>query len=216
MRTPAAFLGAFALLGVHASIVAAQSAPPGAPPAGVQLQLQAGVPFSRFLVSGDDTPGNVYGNLRGQNLQVRLSRHVVSATSGWLEGGNARRGSRLNAPGEATVDLRVNWWELGGGLNVALRCVSDVCPSVDGGAVIARKRAALLRETSQGRLLGGIPIARYEGSAIVGLRLAVPRLRGLALTLRHQEGFTDLRPDLEGTTVRSRTQTIGIGFPLGQ
>ncbi len=188
-------------------------AAPGAPPPGLVVHFQTGLPFSRF-VPDETQPSEQYSALRSTNLHVRASHHLISATSAWLEVGSTGRGSRYRFEGEPELDLKVTWWELGAGANVALRCIRAVCPSVDVGAVVARKRDAVQRETATGRPLGLIPLQRYEGSALAGVRLAVPRWRNIALVLRHQEGFTNLLPDDAGARVRSRAQSVGVSLPL--
>jgi hypothetical protein len=215
LRLPPLLAAAAALcLSLAPARAHAQAAAPGAPPPGLVVLFQTGLPFSRFVP--DDGTSDAYSALRATELHLRASQHVLSATSVWLEVGSTGRGSRFRAADAPEIDLKVTWWELGGGANVALRCFGAVCPSVDVGAVMARKRDAVQRETSTGRPLGLIPVRRYEGSALAGVRLAVPRWRNIALVLRHQEGFTNLLPVDVGVRVRSRSQSIGVSLPLTQ
>ncbi len=214
-RALSTLAGAAALCVSFAPARLPAQAAPGAPPAGLVVHFQTGLPFSRF-VADETQPGDSYSALRATQLHLRASQHVISATSLWLEAGSTGRGSRFRNGDSPEIDLKVTWWELGGGANVALRCIRAVCPSVDVGAVLARKRDAVQRETSTGRPIGLLPVRRYEGSALAGVRLAVPRWRNIALVLRHQEGFTNLLPDDVGARVRSRAQSIGISLPLTQ
>lgn len=189
---------------------------PGAPPPGFTLAVQFGFPFSRFSAS-PATTGETYGSLRGRNaIQVRGAYHLAGAVSAWAEAGTTDRGSRLRLEGAPSFDVSVKRWELLGGLNVALRCLGPVCPSVDVGASIGRRREAVVRETESRRLVGTTPVALYEGSAVAGVRLAARRWPQIGLVVRHHEGFTNIRPDLEDTRIRSRAQFVGLSLALGR
>ncbi|MCU0618243.1 MAG: hypothetical protein MUD17_14320 [Gemmatimonadaceae bacterium] len=187
----------------------------GAPRTGLQLAIQLGLPFTTYR----ETPvveGQEYTTVRGRSaFHVRASYHVLGATSVWLEGGQSERGSGVQLNGENAFDIRVNRWELLTGANVALRCLGPVCPSVDIGAGAARRREATLREPGSRRIVGTTDVALTEISAIAGVRLAARRWPQFALVLRHEEGLTDLRPDLANATVKSRSQYLGVSLLLG-
>lgn len=187
----------------------------GAPRAGLQLAIQLGLPFTSFR----ETPtveGQTYTTVRGRSaFHVRASYHLLGATSVWLEGGQSERGSGVQLNGEDAFDIRVNRWELIAGANVALRCLGPVCPSVDVGAGAARRRDATLREPGSRRIVGTTDVALTEISAVAGVRLAARRWPQFALVLRHEEGLTDLRRDLQNATVKSRSQYLGVSLLLG-
>ena len=190
---------------------------PGAPPPGLTVLLQIGLPFSRFVAS-PDLADQTFGTLRGrQAIHLRASYHVTGAISGFLEGGASERGSQLlGGSGQQDVDLSVKWWDLIGGANVALRCVGPVCPSVDVGAGVARRREAVVRLSSSRQIVGTSPVTLYEGSAIAAVRVAARRWPHIALVLRHQEGLTDIRPDLEDSRIRTRSQLVALSLAFGR
>lgn len=184
----------------------------GAPRPGLRLAFQPAFTFARF--TGDASEETSFGARRGNSLTVRGSYLLLGAVSGYVEAGTSERGSTVRVAGERTgLDVRAGWWELGGGVNVALRCIALVCPSIDLGGVFARSREAIIRDDATGRPLGTLPIARYEHSVTAGLRLAVPKLRGIALVLRHQEGLSNLARD-ERDAFRSRSQLLQVALPL--
>lgn len=192
-------------------VLAAQGQVPGAPKPGLRLYFQPAFTFAQFTADDEETVN--YSVRRGNSLTVRASYFLLGAVSGYAELGSSGRGSRVRVPGESgEVDVRANWWDLGGGLNVALRCLGRVCPSVDVGGVVARSREALLRDASTGRPLSTLPIARYEYSASAGLRLLVPTLSGVAVVIRHQEGLSNLARDRDA--FRSRAQVLQLVLPL--
>lgn len=189
---------------------------PGAPPPGLSVSLQIGLPFSHFVESAP-VDGASYGTLRGrQAIHLRGSYHLSGAVSGWLEGGASERGSRLEQAGNEDLDLSVKWWDLLGGANLALRCVGPVCPSVDVGAGVARRREAVVRRSGSRQIVGTSPFTLYEGSVVAALRLAARRWPHVSLVLRHQEGLTDVRPDLDETSIRTRSQLIALSLAFGR
>ena len=189
---------------------------PGAPPPGLSVSLQIGLPFSRFVESASAADDS-YGVLRGrQAIHLRGSYHLVGAVSGFLEGGASERGSRLEQTGVEDLDLSVKWWDLIGGANIALRCVGPVCPSLDVGAGVARRREAIVRRSGSRQIIGTSPFTLYEGSAVAAVRLAARRWPHVSLVLRHQEGLTDVRPDLESTSIRTRSQLVALSLAFGR
>lgn len=187
----------------------------GAPSAGFQLAIQLGLPFTTFR-DAPTVEGQTYSTARGRSaFHVRGSYHVLGATSVWLEAGQSERATGVQADGDNVFDIRVNRWELLTGVNVALRCLGPVCPSVDVGAGAARRRDATLREPGSRRIVGSTDLALTELSAVAGVRLAARRWPQFALVLRHEEGLTDLRPDLQNATVKSRSQYLGVSLQLG-
>jgi len=192
-------------------VVAAGAQAAGAPRPGLRLAFQPAFTFARFTADESETVD--YSARRGTSLTVRGSYLLLGAVSGYVEVGSSGRGSQVRVPGDdGVVDVRTNWWDLGGGLNVALRCVGPVCPSLDVGGVLARNREALLRNAATGRPLATLPIARYEHSVSAGLRLVMPRFSGVAVVIRHQEGLSDLARDRE--SFRSRAQVLQLALPL--
>lgn len=202
--------GALVLTALLLPVATAQTQGSGAPRPGIRLALQPALTFARF--TGTEAEATTYGARRGTSLTVRGSYLLFSAMSGYVELGSSGRGATVSVVGANTVDVRTSWWDLGGGVNVALRCIGLVCPSIDVGGVFSRSREAIIRDDATGRPLGTLPIARYEHSLSAGLRLVVPRLRGLALVLRHQEGLSDLAVDRDA--FRSRTQVLQLALPL--
>lgn len=193
-------------------VAAAHSQDAGTPRPGLRLSFQPAFTFAQF--TGDASDETTYGSRRGTSLTIRGSVLLLRAVSGYVEVGTSGRGSTVRTEGESTVlNVRADWWDVGGGVNVALRCIGVVCPSIDLGGVFARSREAIIRDDATGRPLGTLPIARYEHSVSAGVRLVMPQLRGIALVLRHQEGLSNLARD-ERDPFRSRTQFLQLSLPL--
>jgi hypothetical protein len=210
LRRAACGVAALAALLLPVTAASAQNA--GAPRPGLRLSFQPAFTFSQF--TGEESEQASYSRRRGNSLAIRGSYLLFGAVSGYVEVGPSGRGSIVRVPEESTVlDVRADWWDLGGGVNVALRCIGQVCPSLDLGGVFARSREAIIRDDATGRPLGTLPIARYEHSLSAGVRLVVPKLRGIALVLRHQEGLSNLARD-EREAFRSRSQLLQVALPL--
>jgi len=192
-------------------IAAAHSQDAGTPRPGLRLAFQPAFTFARF--TGDESEETSYGARRGTSLTLRGSYLLLGAVSGYVELGSSGRGSTVRvADAPIVVDVRADWWDLGGGVNVALRCIRMVCPSIDLGGVFSRSREAIIRDDATGRPLGTLPIARYEHSVSAGLRLIVPQLRGVTVVIRHQEGLSNLAQDRDA--FRSRAQLLQLSLPL--
>jgi hypothetical protein len=188
---------------------------PGAPPPGLSVALQFGVPFSRFT-GGVASPGDSYAALRGRgSVQLRAAHHLRSALSAWLEAGTGERGSVVRLDDAQGFEISVKRWELLGGANLALRCLGPVCPSLDLGAGLGRRREAVVREQGTGQIVGTSPVALTEVSIVGAVRLAPRRWPQLALVARHAEGLTNLRADLAPTRIRSRGQLVGLALAFG-
>lgn len=210
MRRAACGLAALAALLLPVAAVRAQDA--GTPRPGLRLAFQPAFTFSQF--TGEESESASYRARRGNSLTVRGSYLLVGAVSGYVELASSNRGSTVRVAEQSTVlDVRADWWDLGGGVNVSLRCIGLVCPSIDLGGVFARNREAIIRDDATGRPLGTLPIARYEHSVSAGVRLMVPKLRGISLVLRHQEGLSNLARD-ERDAFRSRSQLLQVALPL--
>ncbi len=206
-----ALLAGLTLLTFFAPSVSAQDAL-GAPRPGCQFHFQPSLTFS--TLAADASEGVQFDRRRNQSYNLRVSRHLLSAASAFVELGAAARETRARGDGFAPSSLRTRWWEAGLGVNVALRCVQDlVCPSVDAGGVLARNRDAIVRDQT-GRPVGSVPVARYEQSLLVGVRLVVPRLRDVALLVRHQHGLSNLALDFSDAETRSRVFLLGAAIPL--
>jgi hypothetical protein len=183
----------------------------GSPRPGLRLSFQPAFTFAQF--TSDNAESASYSARRGTSLTIRGSYLLFSAVSAYVEVGSSGRGSKVDAPDAGgALDVRTNWWDAGGGLNLALRCLGPVCPSLDLGGVLARNREALIRDAATGRPRATLPIARYEHSVSAGLRLVVPRVQGLAVVIRHQEGLSNLARD--GDAFRSRMQVVQLAMPL--
>jgi hypothetical protein len=192
-------------------ILAASAQDAGAPRPGLQLWFQPAFTFAQF--TADDAETASYSARRSTSLTIRGSYLLFSALSAYVEVGSSGRGSKVDAPeAGGALDVRTDWWDAGGGLNLALRCVGPVCPSLDVGGVLGRSREALIRDDATGRPLATLPIARYEHSVSAGLRLVIPKLRDIAVVIRHQEGLSNLARD--GESFRSRAQVLQLAMPL--
>lgn len=206
-----AILGVAVVTALLLPFAAGYSQDGSTPRPGLKLAFQPAFTFARF--TGDESGETSYGTRRGTSLTIRGSYLLLGPVSGYVELGTSGRGSTVRVAGEPTVlDVRADWWDLGGGINVALRCISMVCPSIDLGGVFARSREAIIRDDATGRPLGTLPIARYEHSVSAGVRLIVPRLRGVAVVIRHQEGLSNLARDRDA--FRSRAQVLQLSLPL--
>lgn len=195
-------------LGSAASPLRAQT---GGNDSGFAIHLQLGAANSLLHDVSPLDPGQSFESRRGATTSLRVAYRLAGPLSVFSELGTASRGSRILAPGIETSEYRTSWFDGVLGMNVRAPCVGLVCPSLDAGAVLAYNRDALL-VSSTGRPQAQIGTQRYETSALVGVRVVVPRLRSLAFVVRRQEGLTDLPND--GTTGRSRSWALLLGIPL--
>jgi hypothetical protein len=186
---------------------------PGVPREGFRLFLQPGLVFSRL--TGDAADAADLGWRNRQALQVRVTYPLVSGLTAFVEAGSSTRGTRTrdDAGGTRPIEeIHLTWWDLGVGTNVALRCTGPVCPSLDLGGAVSRRRDAILRDGRTGRPVGAFPIEAYDYSALAGLRLRMPPLRNVTAVVRVMEGFTSL--PRTGPEARSRSVWLQAAVPL--
>lgn len=182
-------------------------------PEGWRFHLQTGISFSTIV---DVSPGNdaeEFGQSRGFPSNLRLSRIIAGPMMGFAEVGTARRGATVSSGGE-DIELRNRYWDGTLGLSAVGRCVLSVCPSLDAGGSLGYLRESVAFDRATARPVGTLNTNRYETSAIVGLRLASVRSRGMAIVLRHHEGLSDV-PNNE-SKARHRSQSILLSLPLNR
>ena len=175
---------------------------PGTPREGFVLSLQPALVVSRL--TGEAADEENLGWRRRQALQLRASYHLLWATSAFVELGASSRGARTRDGDGPLEEISLAWWDAVLGANVALRCVGPVCPSVDVGGAVSRRREAVVRDARTGRPLGLFPVVAYEYAVVGGVRLQVPRLRNVTFAVRAMEGLNTLAtvgPDVKGRSV---------------
>ncbi len=180
-------------------------------PEGFQFAAQAG--FAWSTVAQVEPVGiEQFSRLRGTAYSLRMTHNVLGPLVGFVEAGAAQRGARVQAPGAPDAEYRTRWWTVTSGVSLVGRCVSFICPALDAGAGVSLIRQSLLYDAANGRPVGTIGTARYETSAVLGVRLAVPQWSGVAFVARHQEGLTNLLTG--GNSARSRSQVFMLSLPL--
>ncbi len=201
------------MLTLSSATAGAQSYDPRAP--GLILHVQAGFNWSTLTDVSSIQPDQSLENRRSSVLSLRAT-YVLPKTpvAGFLEISSAQRGARLRQTGAPTDLIRSRYFDLGGGFNVALRCVAGVCPSIDAGGTLGYHRETLRLSGQTGSPTEVIPSNRWETSALGGVRLAVQRFRGVAVSLRRVEGLSQLPTD--GTTARNRSTMLLFSLPLTQ
>lgn len=204
----ALFASIVALLG-PASLASAQEYNPL--PEGLRFAAQIGFAWST-LVEVESLAGQQFSRHRATTTSLRMTHNLVGPLVGLLEAGTGERGAQIKAPTQPDLEYRTRWFDAAGGVSVVGQCVSYFCPALDAAVGLGYNRHSVLYNQATGRPVRTIGIARYETSVIVGVRLAIPRVRSLALVVRHQEGLTNLPTD--GSNARSRGQTIFISIPL--
>ncbi len=208
-----AIYGIGALLTFTSAPLLAQSYDPRSP--GLQLHIQAGFNWSTLTDVSPTAPELAYEARRSAAFALRAT-YVLGPTpiAGFLEVGPAQRGARLQQVGQPADIIRSRWYDLGGGLNLALRCVAGICPSVEAGATLGYHRETLRVSGSTGNPVEVIPTNRWETAALGGVRLASQRFRGIAVTVRRVEGLSQLPTD--ASTARNRSTLLLFSLPLGQ
>jgi hypothetical protein len=196
------------LPGVNAS-AGAQSFNPL--PEGWRFHVQTGVAFSTIVDVSPAEDTDEFGRSRGFPTNLRVSRIIAGPVVGFAEVGTARRGATVRSGGE-DLELRNRYWDGSIGLSAVGRCLMSVCPSLDLGGSIGYLRESIVFDRATSRPEGTLNTKRYESTAIVGLRLASARFRGMALVLRHHEGLSDIPND--GSKARSRGQSIMLSLPV--
>ncbi len=182
-------------------------------PEGNRFAIQIGL-SSSTLTNVKPQGDQQFSRYVGTPISVRLSRILVGPVVGFLEGGIADRGAKVTVPDELNAELRTRWWDVAGGVSLVGKCLSFVCPALDAGVGFARNRQSILYDLVTGRPVNTVGVTRYETSAVAGVRLVLPQLRGVALVLRHQEGLNDL---LTGDAeARSRSQQLLVTLPLNR
>ncbi len=205
-----AWVGAVALaLATAAMPLAAQN--DVSQPDGFRVHGQIGSGWST-LRDVTPFPGQTFSSRRGAVTSLRVSRRLAGPLGAFVELGTAARGSNIQTTGSADTQYRTRWFDGALGVNVALGCVSLVCPSLDLGGVLGYVRDGLLVEAASGRPNTRVSTTRYETSALLGVRLLAPRLRSVAVLVRWQEGLTDLPTDQ--TTGKSRSVIVMLAVPL--
>ena len=181
---------------------------------GLVVHVQAG--FAWATLHGVEPNDNdlSFGRRRLPNYSLRVSRVVIGPVSGYAEVGIAQRGAEITEAGQPALGLRSRWYDAGLGVNIAARCVNQLCPSLDLGAVLGLHRESVLSALQTGQLVGTVDVKSTETAAVVGLRVASARFRGIAAVLRHHEGLTDLPKD--GTKSRNRALSLMLSLPLGR
>ncbi len=180
-------------------------------PEGWRFHLQTGIAFSTIVDVSPADDADEIGRSRGFPSNLRLSRIIAGPVVGFAELGTARRGATV-VSGNEDLELRNRYWDGTLGLSAVGRCVLSVCPALDVGGSLGYLRESVVFDRASSRPTGTLNTKRYESSALVGLRLASARFRGIAVVLRHHEGLSDIPND--GSKARSRGQSILLSLPL--
>jgi len=206
---PAAALAMVASLAMPFATALAQGYNPL--PEGFQFVAQAGFAWST-ITEVEPVGTEQFSRLRGTAYSLRMTHNVLGPLVGFVEAGAAARGAQVKAPGAPDAEYRSRWWTVTSGVSLVGKCVTFICPTLDAGVGLGLIRQSLLYDAANGRPVGTIGTARYETSAVVGVRLAVPQWRGLAVVARHQEGLTNLLTN--GNSARGRGQVFMVSLPL--
>lgn len=182
-------------------------------PDGFRVHVQAGFAWSTLHGVEPVESGVTFDRRSVPNYSLRVSRVLAGPVSGYAEGAIAQRGAEIRQPGQPTLRLRSRWYDAGLGVNIAARCFNRLCPSLDVGAVLGFHRESVLSNAQTGQLVGTLDVKPTETAAVVGVRVASARFRGISAVIRHHEGLTDL-PD-DGTKSRNRALVIMLSLPLG-
>lgn len=181
---------------------------------GFKVHVQAGFAWAT-LHGVEPIEGDIsFGRRRVPNYSLRVSRVLIGPVSGFMEGGLAQRGAEISQPGEPTLGLRSRWYDAGLGVNVAARCFYQLCPSLDVGAVLGLHRESVLSNAQTGQLVGTLDVKSTESAAVIGVRVASARFRGIAAVIRHHEGLSELPED--GSKSRNRALSLMLSLPLGR
>jgi hypothetical protein len=181
-------------------------------PDGFRLHAQFGLAWSSLTDVSPNPDALQFGNRRGSIFSLRVSRVVAGPIAAFVEMGSAQRGARLSAEGATDSEYRTRWYDGALGLNVAARCFGSVCPSLDAAAVLAYNREGITVDAATGRPQGLVGTSRYETSALLGLRLAIPRARRISVLARYQVGLTEVPND--GSSAKSRSTVLLLSLPL--
>jgi len=180
-------------------------------PEGFQFAAQAGFAWST-IAEVEPVGTEQFSRLRGAAYSLRMTHNVLGPLVGFVEAGTAQRGARVQAPGAPDTEYRSRWWTVTSGVSLVGKCVTFICPALDAGVGLSLIRQSLLYDAANGRPVGTIGTSRYESSAVLGVRLAVPQWRGVAIVARHQQGLTNLLTG--GNSARSRGQVFMLSLPL--
>lgn len=181
---------------------------------GFTVHVQAGFAWATQHGVEPLVEGTTFARRSFPNYSLRVSRLLAGRVSGYAEAAIAQRGGEIRQPGFTPVRLRSRWYDAGLGVNLAARCIYQLCPSLDAGAVLGFHRESVLSDVRTGQLVGAVDAKPTETAAVFGVRVASARFRGVAAVIRHHEGLTDW-PD-DGSKGRHRALSFMLSLPLGR
>ncbi len=181
---------------------------------GFSVHVQAGFAWATQHGVEPVVDGTTFARRSFPNYSLRVSRLLAGRVSGYMEAALAQRGGEIRQPGLTPVRLRSRWYDAGLGVNLAARCIHQLCPSLDAGAVLGFHRETVASDVRTGQLVGALEAQPTETAAVFGVRVASARFRGIAAVIRHHEGLTDW-PD-DGSKGRNRALTFMLSLPLGR
>lgn len=212
-RATSAMFALLAFLVLSSKQSEAQPYDPRSP--GLILHLQAGFNWSTLTDVSPEEPNLAYEARRSSALSLRAT-YLLPKTpvAGFLELASAQRGASIQQTGAATDVIRSRYFDLAGGLNLALRCVVGVCPSLEAGGTLGLHRETIRVSGATGAPVEVIPANRWETAALGSVRFAAQRFRGVAVTVRRVEGLSQLPTD--DSTARNRSTLLLFSVPLGR
>ncbi len=201
------------LLAMSSATLEAQSYDPSTP--GVILHFQAGFNWSTLTDVSPAEPNDMFEARRSTALSLRATYMLPrTPVAGFLEVASAQRGASLEQAGAPPDVIRSRYWDVGGGLNFAIKCIAGVCPSIDAGASLGYHRETVRLSGATGEPEEIIPTNRWETSVLGGVRFALQQFRGVAVSVRRVEGLSQLPTD--DSTARNRSTLLLFSLPLGR